>query len=83
MKAYSLWLGVVMIGYVGLGVSAYASTAGIVPATVKFHAIMLAQASAQCQQEAAQLQAQLAQCTTDECRRQMQAAIAAHNQRCQ
>ena len=47
--------------------------------------IVLAQLTpeqAQCQQEAAQLQAQLAQCTTDECRQRVQAAIAAHNQRC-
>jgi hypothetical protein len=48
--------------------------------------IVLAQSSpqqAQCQQEAAQLSAQLAQCTTDACRQNVQAAIAAHNQRCQ
>ena len=38
---------------------------------------------AECQAEAAQLQAQLAQCTNDDCRRSVQAAIAAHNQRCQ
>ena len=37
---------------------------------------------AQCQQEAAQLRAQLAQCKTDACRQQLQAAIAAHNARC-
>jgi hypothetical protein len=50
-------------------------------------AIVLAQLSpqqaAQCQQEAAQLNAQLAQCTTEACRQSVQAAIAAHNQRCQ
>ena len=48
--------------------------------------IVLSQSSpqqAQCQQEAAQLSAQLAQCTTDACRQNVQAAIAAHNQRCQ
>lgn len=47
--------------------------------------MMLAQLTpeqAQCQQEAAQLQSQLAQCTTDACRQNIQAAIAAHNQRC-
>lgn len=47
---------------------------------------VLAQSStaqqAQCQQEAAQLQAQLSQCTTDACRQQVKAAIAAHNARC-
>lgn len=37
----------------------------------------------QCQQEQAQLSAQLAQCQTDDCRQQVQAAIAAHNARCQ
>jgi hypothetical protein len=36
----------------------------------------------QCQQEQAQLAAQLARCTTDACRQQVQAAIAAHNARC-
>lgn len=36
----------------------------------------------QCRQEAAQLQAQLAQCKTDACRQQVRAAIAAHNARC-
>lgn len=36
----------------------------------------------QCQQEAAQLQAQLSQCSNDACRQSVQAAIAAHNQRC-
>jgi hypothetical protein len=36
----------------------------------------------QCQREAAQLQAQLAQCHTDACRQQVQAAITAHNARC-
>ena len=36
----------------------------------------------QCQQEKAQLQAQLAQCKTDACRQQVKAAIAAHNARC-
>jgi hypothetical protein len=37
----------------------------------------------QCQQEQAQLSAQLAQCMTDDCRQQVQAAIAAHNAQCQ
>jgi hypothetical protein len=49
-------------------------------------AIVLAQLTpeqAQCQQEAAQLQAQLAQCATDQCRQSVQTAIDAHNQRCQ
>lgn len=47
---------------------------------------VLAQSStaqqAQCRQEQAQLQAQLAQCKTDACRQQVKAAIAAHNARC-
>lgn len=37
---------------------------------------------AQCQQEQAQLNQQLNQCTTNACRQQVQAAIAAHNARC-
>jgi hypothetical protein len=37
---------------------------------------------AQCQQEAAQLNQQLSQCSTNACRQQVQAAIAAHNARC-
>lgn len=36
----------------------------------------------QCQKEAEQLNQQLAQCTTDECRRQVQALIDEHNKRC-
>ncbi len=36
----------------------------------------------QCQQEQAQLAAQLSRCTTDACRQQVQAAISAHNARC-
>jgi len=47
---------------------------------------VLAQSStaqqAQCRQEAAQLQAQLSRCTTDACRQQVKAAIAAHDARC-
>jgi hypothetical protein len=40
------------------------------------------QQAAQCQQEQAQLSQQLSQCNNDACRRQLQAAIAAHNARC-
>jgi hypothetical protein len=40
------------------------------------------QEAAQCQQEQAQLSQQLSQCNNDACRRQLQAAIAAHNARC-
>jgi hypothetical protein len=56
-----------------------------VPQHQMHDSIMLAQLTpeqAQCQQEAAQLQAQLSQCSNDACRQNVQAAIAAHNQRC-
>jgi hypothetical protein len=62
------------------------ATLGLGAAMLRTGNTVLAQSStaqqAQCQQEAAQLRAQLAQCKTDACRQQVQAAIAAHNARC-
>jgi hypothetical protein len=79
MKVYSAWLGVAMALSIGMGVAAYASTVNDAQAVTKPNTVVLAQSNAQCQQEAAQLNAQLSQCTTNEYRQQVQAAIAAHN----
>ena len=86
MTKHFAFLGIAMTVLMGTAISTYASTANVERPATKPHAIVVAQSSpqqAQCQQEAAQLQAQLAQCTTDGCRQSVQAAIVAHNQRCQ
>ena len=60
-----------------------AATPARPPAKSPFIVLALSpQEAAQCQQERAQLSQQLSQCNNDACRRQLQAAIAAHNARC-
>jgi len=86
LKTNCAWLCVALTGSIGLGVAAYTVTANEARQASEPHAIILAQLSpqqaAQCQQEAAQLNAQLAHCTNDACRQQVQAAVASHNARC-
>ena len=69
------------------GIAAEAQSAPAIPAAQSAPTVILALTDAQyqqCQAEAQSLNQQLAQCGSDQsCRANLQAAIAAHNSRCQ
>jgi hypothetical protein len=87
MARHLTLLGIGMALLIGPVMPALASIANSVQPATRSHAMLFTELTPaevkQCQQEQTQLQAELAQCTTDACRQQVQAAIAAHNQRCQ
>ncbi len=86
MAKHSAFLAIAVAVLIGQGIPAYAASANISRPATKPHAIVLAlsdEEQQQCQQEAARLEQQLDACTDDQCRQQVQAAIDAHNARCQ